>query len=78
MSKRNAAAVLAGITGRMAGYMVTYTYLRNLMKDNLGFGDEDEEVDYTELTTETMLVRLTLILRGTAGNIPMIPINMLV
>ena len=79
MSKRNAAAVLAGITGRMAGYMVTYTYLRNLMKDNLGFGDEDEEVDYTELTTRQLVgSALTLILRGTAGNIPMIPINMLV
>ena len=79
MSKRNAAAVLAGITGRMAGYMVAYTYLRNLMKDNLGFGDEDEEVDYTELTTRQLVgSALTLMLRGTAGNIPMIPINMLV
>jgi len=69
-------ATLAGIMTRMSMYVVMYKALASMFNGVLGLDDKDD-IDYEELSTRQLAgAGVSLITRGTSGNVPMIPINL--
>jgi len=76
ISRPEALGLLAGITYRMTAYMVVYTTLTSELDDLLFDADDDRDDDLEDLIArQTVGSVLTLLSRGTLGNIPVIPIN---
>lgn len=77
ISRIQAAGLLAGVTMRMATYMVAYTALTQLLDEELfGIEDEDREEDFASLLARQMIGSMaSLGLRRNLGNLPAIPIN---
>lgn len=74
MPKGEAAALLAGITFRMTAYMVTYSMLTSLLDDELWDADDYKEDDLEDVIARQLIgSMLTLLTRGSMGNIPNIP-----
>ena len=79
LTEAQAVGTLMGITARMTSYMVLYSLFKNMMEQ--AFGVEDEEFDMDdakELATRQLVGSgITLLTRGTSGNVPMVAINMM-
>ncbi len=70
------AATLAGIMTRMSMYVVMYKALASMFNGILGLDDEDD-IDYEELGVRQLVgAGVSLITRGTSGNIPMMLPNL--
>ena len=77
LSKAEAAALMAGVIGRMSGYMVTYTMLTSLLDDELFDADDYREDDFEDLLArQTLGAMLSIIGRGSMGNIPTAFLNL--
>jgi hypothetical protein len=78
ISQDQAAGLLAGVMGRMTSYVVVYNLLSSWM-DGLAGVEEEEEEDYGKLIQRQALGSfLTLTAGGSLGNIPRIPVNLLI
>lgn len=78
MSKMEAAAMLTGTTMRMASYMVAYTFLTNVLDDELfnAVDERKEDDDLEDLMARQMIGSIaTLLFGGNIGNLGRIPIN---
>lgn len=70
------AATLAGVGVRMTMYVMLLRYFGQAMFGMLGIGDDEDDTDYEELGIRQAVGAATSLLsRGMAGNIPMIPLN---
>ena len=83
ISKGQAAGLVAGSVARMTSYMILYQFLSNMFDTVMGgmFGlDVEEEEDELEnqLTRQLVGTGSTLILRRAVGNVPAIPISLLI
>ena len=83
ISKSQAAGLIAGSVARMTSYMILYQFLSNMFDTVMGgmFGlDVEEEEDELENQLMRQLVGTgsTLILRRSVGNVPAIPISLLI
>ena len=78
MSKTEATKMIAGVTARMSSYMVMYTLLTQLMDEELfDVKEDDREEDFEYLIARQLVgAGVSLISRGSLGNIPLIPINL--
>jgi hypothetical protein len=76
ITRPEALGLLAGITYRMTAYMVVYTALTSELDDLLFDAEDDRDDDLEDLVArQTVGSVLSLLTRGTLGNIPVIPIN---
>ena len=78
MSKMEAAAMLTGTTMRMASYMVAYTFLTNVLDEELfdAVDERKEDDDLEDLMARQMIGSIaTLLFGGNIGNLGRIPIN---
>lgn len=83
ISKGQGAGLIAGSVARMTSYMILYQFLSNMFDTVMGgmFGlDVEEEEDGLENQLMRQLVGTgsTLILRRAVGNVPAIPISLLI
>tara|TARA_R110000782_G_scaffold156438_2_gene248608 strand:- start:598 stop:1509 length:912 start_codon:yes stop_codon:yes gene_type:complete len=83
ISKKQGAGLIAGSVARMTSYMILYQFLSNMFDTVMGgiFGlDVEEEEDGLENQLMRQLVGTgsTLILRRSVGNVPAIPISLLI
>ena len=77
LSKAEAAALMAGVIGRMSGYMVTYTMLTSLLDDELFDAEDYREEDFEDLLArQTLGAMLSILGRGSMGNIPTAFLNL--
>ena len=76
MDKTQAAALLAGVTMRMSAYMVVYSTLTSLLDDELFDAEDYRDDDVEDVMARQMIGSvLTLITRGSLGNLPNIPLS---
>ena len=76
MSQIKGAATQAAVLARMTIYVVVGKILADTLFRFLGAGEDDKEVDLKELLIrQSVGAGVSLLSRGMAGNIPMIPIN---
>jgi len=76
LNKTQAAALLAGVTMRMSAYMVVYGTLTSLLDDELFDADDYRDDDLEDVMARQMIGSvLTLITRGSLGNLPNIPLS---
>ena len=76
MSKIEAAALLTGVTMRMSSYMVVYGMLTSLLDDELFDADDYKDEEVEDVMARQMIGSvLTLISRGSLGNLPNIPLT---
>ena len=76
MDKTQAAALLAGVTMRMSAYMVVYSTLTSLLDDELFDAEDYRDDDLEDVMARQMIGSvLTLITRGSLGNLPNIPLS---
>ena len=79
LSRPEALGLLAGITYRMTAYMVVYSTLTSELDELLFDADDKKDDDLEDLISrQTVGSILTLLTRGTLGNIPVIPINYMI
>ena len=83
ISKGQAAGLIAGSVARMTSYMILYQFLSNMFDTVIGgvFGlDVEEEEDELENQLKRQLIGTgsTLILKRAFGNVPAIPISLLI
>lgn len=79
LSRPEALGLLAGITYRMTAYMVVYSTLTSELDELLFDADDNKDDDLEDLISrQTVGSILTLLTRGTLGNIPVIPINYMI
>jgi len=79
LSRPEALGLLAGITYRMTAYMVVYSTLTSELDELLFDADDKKDNDLEDLIArQTVGSILTLLTRGTLGNIPVIPINYMI
>lgn len=70
------AGTLAGVGVRMTMYVMLLRYFGGGMFGMLGIGDDEDDTDYEELGIRQAIGAATsLLIRGVAGNIPVIPLN---
>jgi len=77
LSRKEASALLTGVTMRMTMYMVGYTAVTQLLDEELiGVEDEGSEDDFAQLLSRQMIGSLlSLGVRRNLGNIPALPVN---
>ena len=83
ISKAQAAGLLAGSVARMTSYMILYQFLSNIFDSVIGnmfdLDIEEEEEDLeNQLTRQLVGTGSTLILRRAFGNVPAIPISLVI
>ena len=70
------AGTLAGVGLRMTMYVMLLRYFGQGMFGMLGIGDDEDDTDYEELGfRQSVGAATSLLSRGVAGNIPMMPLN---
>jgi|TARA_R110002020_G_scaffold468611_1_gene693049 hypothetical protein len=77
-SKPVASKYLAGVLGRMSSYVILYGLLNNLMDPLFGAPEEEEDPLDQQIYRQLIGSSLTLIFRGGLGNIPSLPVNLII
>ena len=77
-SKPLASKYLAGVLGRMSSYVILYGLLNNLMDPLFGAPEEEEDPLDQQIYRQLIGSSLTLLFRGGLGNIPSLPVNLII
>jgi len=77
-SKPVASKYLAGVLGRMSSYVILYGLFNNLMDPLFGAPEEEDDPLDQQIYRQLIGSSLTLIFRGGLGNIPSLPVNLLI
>jgi len=78
LSPVKGAALMLGVTARMSAYVVLYNVFRNAFQSLFGVEEEDDEDIEDLISRQIVGSAVSLFTRRTLGNIPMMPINLLI
>ena len=78
LSPAKGAALMMGVTARMSAYVVLYNVFKNAMYSLFGVAEDDEEDIEDLMSRQIVGSAVSLFTRRTLGNLPMMPINILI